>query len=119
MYRKKKNSRTLEKASTRYDGIQSIDSKLDVGSGFSAPGYLKTIAQLRNDISAYNTALSKIDDLHNKLSDTEKTLAEYSERMLLGVAARYGKDSSEYEMAGGVRKRDRKKPKRKVAVTAS
>jgi hypothetical protein len=27
--------------------------------------------------------------------------------MLTGVACKYGKDSSEYEMAGGVRKSDR------------
>lgn len=119
MYRKRKTSRTLRKASSRYDGIQSIDPKLDVGSGYTTPGYLKVINQLREDISAYNTALSKIDDLHNKIFDTEQTLADYSERMLLGVASKYGKDSSEYEMAGGVRKRDRKKPKRRAVATVS
>jgi len=32
--------------------------------------------------------------------------------MMNAVAAVYGKDSSEYEMAGGVRKSERKRPKR-------
>ncbi|BAZ67792.1 hypothetical protein NIES4106_25490 [Fischerella sp. NIES-4106] len=34
-------------------------------------------------------------------------MGDISERMLTGVACKYGKDSSEYEMAGGVRKSDR------------
>jgi hypothetical protein len=32
--------------------------------------------------------------------------------MLAGVAAKYGKDSDEYEKAGGVRKSERKRPTR-------
>lgn len=101
------------------DGVQSIDQKLDAGGGFTAPGYQKMIAQLRTDISAYNTALSTVDALTNKVAETELQLAEYSERMLLGVAAKYGKDSHEYEMAGGVKKSDRKRPARKVAAAVS
>lgn len=41
-----------------------------------------------------------------------------SERMLAGVAARYGKDSSQYEQAGGVRKSERKRPTRKTKTLA-
>jgi hypothetical protein len=37
----------------------------------------------------------------------EKTLNEMTERMLIGVAFKFGKDSREYEMAGGVRKSER------------
>jgi hypothetical protein len=36
--------------------------------------------------------------------------------MLANVAIRYDKDSSEYEMAGGVRSRDRKRPTRKATA---
>jgi hypothetical protein len=116
MSRKKRSSRILEKAQLRSDGIQSIDYQLDAGGGFNAPGYLNTINELRSEMSAYNTALSNIDALNNQIAETERLLAEYSERMLLGVAAQYGKDSREYEMAGGVRKRDRKRPARRVAL---
>ncbi len=116
MARQKRGSRTLEKAQKRLDGIQSVNPKLNAGAGFTAAGYVKLIGELRTDISAYNTALSNLDELTNRVADKEKVVAEYSERMLLGVAAQYGKDSHEYEKAGGVRKRDRKKPARKVAV---
>ncbi|MEL6489464.1 MAG: hypothetical protein AAFQ95_05825 [Cyanobacteria bacterium J06621_3] len=119
MARKKRGSRTLERAQIRLDGIQSIDQKLDAGGGYTAPGYLKLISQLRSEISAYNTALSNVDALTNKVAETERQLAEYSERMLLGVASTYGKDSREYEMAGGTRKSERKRSSRRTAVAAS
>lgn len=116
MSRKRRSSRALEKASVRADGIQSVNPNLDAGGGFTAPGYQQLITQLRADISAYNSALSTIDALQNTIADNEKALAEYSEKMLIGVAFHYGKDSNEYEMAGGVRKRDRKRPVRRVAI---
>ncbi len=47
--------------------------------------------------------------------ETEKVLMAFSEKMLLGVAFEYGKDSFEYEMAGGVRKSQRKRPVRKTS----
>ncbi len=119
MSRKKRSSRILEKAQLRSDGIQSVDYQLDAGGGFTALGYLQTIGELRSEMSNYNTALSNIDSLNSRVADIEERLAEYSERMLLGVAAKYGKDSREYEMAGGVRKRDRKRPTRRVAVATS
>lgn len=41
-------------------------------------------------------------------------IRDYSERILLGVAMKYGKNSDEYEMAGGIRKSERKRPVRKM-----
>jgi hypothetical protein len=40
---------------------------------------------------------------------------DWSERMLTGIASKFGKNSSQYEMAGGVKKDERKKPKVKKA----
>jgi hypothetical protein len=40
------------------------------------------------------------------------------ERMLIAVAAKYGKYSDEYEKAGGKRKSERKRPTREPAPTA-
>ncbi len=119
MPRLKRGSRILEKAQLRSDGIQSIDHQLDAGGGFTALGYIQAINELRSELSTYNTALSNIDSLHNKVSEVERQLAEYSERILLGVAAKYGRDSREYEMAGGVRRSDRKLSPRRVAVATS
>ena len=118
MARQKRSSRTLDKAQRRLAGIQSIDEKVDLGSGLTAQNYVKTIDALRKKIDAYNKALSNVDALQNDVNEAERLLAEQSEKMLLGVAVKFGKNSSEYEMAGGVKKSDRKRPARRLATAA-
>lgn len=115
MARQKRGSRSLDKAQRRLSSIRSINPKLTLDGGITAADYEKRIAELRNQLDAYNTTLSTVDDLYNKVKLTEKELSEYSERVLIGVAAKYGKNSSQYEMAGGVKKSDRKRPTRKKA----
>jgi hypothetical protein len=51
--------------------------------------------------------LIDIDSAKATLEALEKTVRETSERLVAGVAFKYGKDSREYEMAGGGRKSDR------------
>lgn len=116
MARQKRGSRTLEKAQRRLSSIRSINAKLALDGGITAADYEKHINQLRTQLDTYNTTLSTVDELYNKIKLTEKELSEYSERILLGVAAKYGKNSDQYEMAGGVKKSDRKRTSRRTAV---
>ena len=44
----------------------------------------------------------------------ESELNDWTRRVLSAVVAQYGPDSSEYEMVGGTRKSERKKPVRKT-----
>ena len=106
-YRKRKSSRTLEQAEIRAAGLAAIDPKMDFGSDRSLSNLQAQINQLQGKINAYNTALTTVDNLRSDIKDCEKTLADLSDRMLIGVAFQYGKDSAEYEMAGGVRKQER------------
>jgi hypothetical protein len=39
--------------------------------------------------------------------------------MLTGVAAKFGKDSEQYQKAGGTKKSERRRPKRKIAKVAA
>ncbi|HEX9783868.1 MAG TPA: hypothetical protein VGA56_14190 [Opitutaceae bacterium] len=48
----------------------------------------------------------------NDLDAAERALRDASERMLAAVGVRFGKDSNEYEMAGGVRKSERRRSRR-------
>ena len=48
----------------------------------------------------------------------QRDIRALSERMLIAVAAKYGKDSYEYEMAGGIRKSERKRPTRRLDSVA-
>ncbi len=117
MARQKRGSRTLEKAQRRLASLISIDPKIVLDST-SAQEYAKTIEALRQKIEAYNATLSTVDEMYHEITDGERSLADYSEQVLLGVAVRFGKNSNEYERAGGVRKRDRKRPTRQLATAA-
>lgn len=106
---KKQSSLKLELASTRAAGLESIDQALDLGNGLTLASYRAKITDTTMKLGAYNTKLSEADDAQNAFQEAEADLADTSERMLAGVAAKYGKDSTEYEMAGGTRKSDRKR----------
>ena len=117
MPRPKKKSLALPDATKRLSGMRSIDPKLDFGSGYSNTEFAKRIDKVNVDLDAYNTLLSKVDEAYNAFVDSEKALVKFSGKMLANVGIRYDKDSSEYEMAGGVRTRDRKRPTRKPPIT--
>ena len=68
--------------------------------------YTGKIESLRQSLEAYNTTLSTIDVLLTQITENERDLADYSEKILLGVAYKFGKNSHEYQMAGGTRKSD-------------
>lgn len=116
MPRQKRGSKVLEKADKRSAAMMSIATDLDLGNNLTLVGYVEQIALLREGLTVYNATLSNIDQYHNDVMDLEQKVSDLSEQMLLGVAVKYGKNSNEYEMAGGIRKRDRKRPVRsKVA----
>ncbi|WP_373527584.1 hypothetical protein [Nostoc sp.] len=107
MSRKKLTSRVLEKAQLRSSGMKSIVPNIIFDENHSLEKMIDSIEELRNTVDVYNTALSVVDSSKNKIEEMEKKLSQLSEKMLMVVAIKYGKDSYEYEMAGGVRSSDR------------
>jgi len=110
MSRQKRISRILDKAEVRAAGLRSIDPALVLGQGLSLEEFNELIEEMRDCLANYNTVLANADKARNEVVDMERKLGNISEHMLLGVATKYGKNSNEYEMAGGVRK-DRRKRK--------
>lgn len=104
--------RDLDKGRTRLAAVKSIDTALDLGNDLTVANYESQVTMTNNAIAAYNTTLSTIDDLYNAALTQIDVLKDWNERMLNGVASKFGTNSSQYEMAGGVRKSERKKPKR-------
>lgn len=96
-------------AKTRLSALKSIDANLDLGNGMTVANYEKSITDFTGMLAQYNTALSTVDALYNKCITGLQDLKGLSERMLSGVGFKFTKDSSEYEMAGGTRKSERKK----------
>jgi HAMP domain-containing protein len=83
---------------------KAINPALNLGDRFTLGDYIQTIDQLRNKLDAHNSALAAINSSQTEITALEKTLNEMTERMLIGVVFKFGKDSREYEMADGVRK---------------
>lgn len=119
MARPKRSSAVLQKAEKREAGLQSISDNLDLGNNLTLESYAQRIQALRSQIFTYNSTLSTLDDLSRDIKDAEQALRNLSEQMLLGVAAKYGKDSGEYGKAGGVPKSERRRPTRKKAELAT
>ena len=119
MARRKKTSSVLTKSEQRLSGLKSIAPKVDLGNGVTSTSFENQVSGLRKKIDAYNMLLSQVDDAANAIESAEKQLSIAAENVLLGVKIKYGKDSSQYEMVGGTRQRDRKRPTRKAAVAAS
>ncbi|MGJ5634743.1 hypothetical protein [Nostoc sp. CALU 1950] len=107
MPRQKRTYRVLEKAELRIAGLKAIDPSMDFGDARNLQNLTQIIQQYRSKIDAYNTTLAVIDSYTNEMKELETTLSDLTGKMLLGVAFKYGEDSREYEMAGGVRKSDR------------
>ncbi|MBD2533866.1 hypothetical protein H6G97_31690 [Nostoc flagelliforme FACHB-838] len=107
MSRQKRTYRVLEKAEFRTAGLKAIDPTMDFGDGRNLESMTQLIEQYRTKIDTYNTALTVIDSSKTEMDELDKTLSDLAEKMLIGVAFKYGKDSREYEMAGAVRKSDR------------
>lgn len=118
MGRMKRTSKALDKAGTRAAGLRSIGAQ-DFGNGLTSTTFEEAVADTRAKLDDYNQTLSLVDEKANLLADAEKKLSDFSERVLAGVAAKYGKNSNEYEKVGGTRKADRKRPAARKNTQAS
>lgn len=107
MPRQKRTSRTLEKAELRISGLKAVDPAMDFGDSRSLVQMSVQMNRLRDRLESYNRALAEVDSSKKDIDELEKGLADLIDRMLIGVAFKYGKDSREYEKAGGTRKSDR------------
>ena len=109
---KKRVSPTLVKATTRSNKLAEIKPDLTLGS-LKLVDYQAKIKAAQELLDHYNGLLTQADMESDRFDNLEKELKDWNERMLSGVGTEYGKDSPEYEAAGGVRKSERKKPARK------
>jgi len=104
MTNKVKQSKALEKAEARVKGMQSVGAAIDLGNGISLNNYITKTKSLRQQVESYNALMETLEQSRKNIAQAEQDLNDFSEHMLLGVAAVYGKQSKQYEHAGGKRK---------------
>jgi hypothetical protein len=98
---KTRGSAVLDKAQRRLAQLKAIDENLDLGLGLTIAAYGQLIDRNRALLEAHNTMVANIAESCRAMNQMDSELADLSERMLRGVAIRYGKDSLEYLKAGG------------------
>ncbi len=112
MARRKRISNSVTRAETRAAALESIAPDLDLGHGLTLINYRKSITDANDTLSDYNTKLSHLDAALNALEVAEEDLDDLTARMLAGVAVKFGRDSDEYEQAGGTRQSERRRNSR-------
>ncbi len=100
-----RGSASIDKAQRRLANLKSIDENLDLGYGLTIDNYADAIESIRTALDKHNTLISNLDESRKNVTELEKALSSLSERMLSGVATKYGKDSIQYSKAGGSNRR--------------
>ena len=113
MARQKRNSPILQTARERLAGLKKFPAEADFGAALSVAAYETEINGYATDENTYNQDLAALDDKQNRLDAREDRLKDLNRRILSAVKAQFGPDSSEFELVGGTRRSDRKKPVRK------
>ncbi|MGV0104430.1 ATPase involved in DNA repair [Nostoc sp. DSM 114160] len=107
MTRKKRTSLVLKKAEFRVAGLKAVDQNINFDDTYNLQNLTQLIKQFHNMLDDYNAAIAMIDSSKKKLDEMEKTLSHVSDKMLAVVGLKYGKNSNEYELSGGVRDSER------------
>jgi hypothetical protein len=113
MARLKKTSAVLETTRQRLAALKSFKTPPDFGPNLTVSGYEAKEKSVTAKLEAYNQSLATSDQLQNEFLAEEAELNDLNRRFLSAGEAHYGPDSSEYEMLGGTRKSERKRPTRK------
>jgi hypothetical protein len=102
----------IAKAIVRSNNLKAISPTLDLGGDLSLVAFDKLITQAETALDEYNQTVALLDEKGNRLDALLKQTSDMSARMLAGIGARHGRNSSEYEQAGGVRTDEIKRTKR-------
>ena len=115
---KKASTNILAKAQQRLLGMKAVNAKLNLGNGLTTTSFEKEIVTMQQKLATYHGLLAQADEISDELKMMDKKISELSGRVLSGVAAQYGRDSIEYEKAGGIRSSERRRRKRPVEKEA-
>ena len=117
MARRRRTSDVLETARQRLAGLKSINPAPDFGAALTLVAYETKASAFDTSLDTYNQHLAALDDEQNTIDAAEEDLRDWNRRILSAAEAHYGPDSSEYEVAGGTCKSERKKSPKPSGTT--
>jgi len=105
----------LQEAGQVKEALDKIAKALP--GGISAKAAAEAIARLNEAIAKLDGLNAERSKLVNEKASTASELQAFIVKARLAIKVECGDDSSEYEMAGGTRKSERKRPVRKQKPT--
>lgn len=110
---RKTPSPAMNEAEQKIAGMKSIDPVFDAGNGVTLAAGGTVLDEARVALEDYNMSLAAVDEKLNIFQNKDRAVRAFNKKVLPAVGLKYGTDSDEYEMAGGIRESERKKPVRK------
>lgn len=102
-----RQSAIIAKAQLELANLKAINPSLDLGEGLSIAALAKLVKETQDAIAQFNTAMATMATQRQLIRDKEAEIADLSQRIRLGVGARYGQNSQEYRLAKQAGKRGR------------
>ena len=117
MARKPKTDREMQAGKIRLAKVKSVEPDFKANDDVSVAKLEAALSEAQSVLDDYNQTLASLDGKNNQYNLQIKKINNLSELLLDAVGLKYGKDSDQYEMAGGTRKSERRKPKPKMPLT--
>ena len=111
MTKQKKANALLARMNQRLAGMIAIDPKLDLG-GVSVSSVKKSTEDLKARIANVHHTEAVAGAARLELAGALPDMRDTNERILTGVATKFGKRSAQYKQVGGVPTSERKRPRR-------
>ena len=119
-YRNKEKSPIVEKAEDRAAGMKTVDEKKGSKQNYGTSAAPLTIDEFNTQIQSVenkrkegNDTLKKMDQINNEYEAEENKLQQMFTQILASAVSVVGDDSDEYELLGGTKRSERKRPVRK------
>jgi hypothetical protein len=106
---KRRASIAVEQANQRLIGIKQISPAPTLPAGLSVAVAEQKKLAIEALLVQYNGILAQADQVLDQIVDGEKELRGLNTKLLTAIGLLYGKDSPEYEAAGGTRTSEAKK----------
>ena len=111
--RMKRETKDMRDLRQKIAGMKAIDKSFDAGNGVTLITAEALLLDSDSALEATNQAVAAADDKDNILNAKNKLVRAFNKKILPAGGLKYGTDSSEYELLGGTRESERKKPVRK------
>ena len=100
---KRRASTVVEQTNQRLIGINQISPPTTHPAGQSVAATEQKKQAIEALLTQYNGLLAQADQVLDQIVDGEKELRTLNTKLLTAIGLLYGKDSPEYEAAGGTR----------------